>query len=339
MRKLWKGAFAAVLSLALIASAASARSDQDIDETFEKKSLVRVSTVSSDCIVKKGQSDEIRVELTASYRPADCFEPEIRQRESSLMISEDFDCSCKGNAVWTITVPEGTRIRFSSASGDFEMEGLKAKVAAETASGDITIRDADGNLDIESASGDAWISGCSGELSVSTASGDVILDNLSGEIDVNTASGDIEATGITGLISLDAASGDIEIENSRGEFNVGVASGDVDASGVILEEQSCFGTASGSVVVELGESATNDLEISSASGRAVLNYGGNPVKGSFEFIARVDRGRITSPLEFDDEETFYRHDKEYHRKSFTKGNDTPHIAISTSSGKATLKLK
>ncbi len=339
MRKLWKGALAVMLSLALIASVASARGDQDIDETFEKKSLVRVNTVSSDCIVKKGQSEEIRVELTASYRPADCFEPEIKQRENSLMISEDYDCSCNGDAVWTITVPEGTRIRFSSASGDFEMEGLKAKVNAETASGSITIRDADGNLDIESASGDAWISDCSGELSVSTASGDVILNNLSGEVEINTASGDIEAKGITGLISLDAASGDIEIENSRGEFNVGVASGDVDASGVILEEESCFGTASGTVVVELEESAASDLEISSASGKAVLNYGGNPIKGTFEFIARVDRGRITSPVDFDDEETFYRHDREYHRKSFTKGNDTPRIAISTASGRATLKLK
>ena len=88
--------------------------------------------------------------------------------------------------------------------------------------------------------------------------------------------------------------------------------------------------------VVLGASSEYDLVLSTASGSATLDYDGHPINGSFEFLARMRRGRIVAPFEFDDEEEFERWDQAFVRKSFKRGNDGPMIAIETASGRAEL---
>ena len=175
------------------------------------------------------------------------------------------------------------------------------------------------------------------EVDFSTASGDMTITDMKGEFSANTASGDFEIENCHGEFNLSTASGDFEIENCHGEFTVSTASGNVKAYGIVLDEESSFSTASGSVRVKLAESAAYNLDVSSASGNATLNYRGNPIKGQFEFTVRRRGGKIVSPYDFDDEEEFYRGDDKYVRKSFTKDGDSPYITISTATGKATLK--
>jgi hypothetical protein len=79
--------------------------------------------------------------------------------------------------------------------------------------------------------------------------------------------------------------------------------------------------------------------LSTGSGKAVLNYGGNPVEGFFEFVADQKRGKIASPFAFDNETTFTKNGRTYMRKSFSKGGSTPTIDISTGSGTAELKRR
>ncbi len=124
--------------------------------------------------------------------------------------------------------------------------------------------------------------------------------------------------------------------NCTGEFDLSTASGDIDAAGVVLEFASSFTTASGSVEVQLGATAEFDLDVSTASGRATLDYNGNPVKGSFEFVSKDRRGRIKCPFDFEDERRFDRWGDTYVRKTFTRGGDEPRIVIETASGRATL---
>ena len=69
----------------------------------------------------------------------------------------------------------------------------------------------------------------------------------------------------------------------------------------------------------------------------VLDYNKNPVFGSFEFVARADRGKISSPFKFDKEETFFDHGQKYMKKWFKRKKDTPKILIRTASGKVELK--
>ena len=312
--------FLMVALFGLTASAYAGR-DNEVSKTFEGKKRVIIETVSGDCVIKAGSSNQIEVHVVHSYRDTDCYDPIIRETSRAIRISEEYYCNTRGNAEWSITVPSDTKVRFSSASGDLIIERGISDVTAETASGDIDVRDFDGELRIE------------------TASGDVDIEASTGTLDVNTASGEITAIDVSGLIHFDAASGDVEIVGSEGTFQVGTASGDVNASKVTLDGMSEFSTASGEAYVALEKAAEYDLEVSSASGDAIVNYSGNTPIGYFEFTAREDRGEIDAPYDFDEEEEFRHYRQRYMRKAFTRGGEEPHIEISTATGEAVLKLR
>ena len=317
MSSLTKTVGISVLVLLVLSMSAFAGRKEVIDKEFDLKETVRIHTVSGDCIIRQGDVDKIQVHLVYTYRPDGSFEPEFEERGKVLRLSENHYESNRGSSIWTITVPAETRIRFSTASGDFEAEGMTGNLDAETASGDMIIENCAGRFDFETASGNLRAIDCKGEFEFSSASGDVTIENCNG------------------IFELESASGDVEIENCEGEFDAGVASGDVEVEGVIVTAASTFETASGDVDVALGSSSEFDLVLSTASGSATLDYSGHPVKGSFEFVARVRRGRIVAPFEFDIEEEFERWDQDYMRKSFRRG-EGPMIAIETASGRAEL---
>jgi hypothetical protein len=275
--------------------------EREITREFDAKELVKINTVSGDCIVEKGASDKITVRVLYRMDPDDSYEPRFKERGDVLKLSERFYGSSSGSATWEISVPEETEIDFSTASGELTIYDLKGEFSAETASGDVEVED------------------CEGEFEFNTASGDITLINCKGEFDLNTASGSIET------------------DNCQGEFQLGTASGNIDADGVVMDHASDFSAASGSVRVRLADTPNEDLTVSTASGRAILDYGGNPIRGYFEFTARDRRGRIESPYDFDDEESFRRWGERYVRKTFTKGSGTPEVILETASGKIALR--
>lgn len=284
MRFLLKETISAIV-IFLITSSVFARGDDELYKTFEAKDNIRINTTSGDCVIRQVDGDKIVVRVTWDMRPRDVYEPEIRERANSLRLNENIHGSCSGNALWEIEVPNGTKIKFQSASGEFQAENLK------------------------------------------------------GEFDISTASGDIELVNCSGEFELHSASGTVAVEECDGYFDMSSASGLVDASGVKFEHPSEFSSASGRVRVILNESPSEDLSVSTASGRAVLNFNGHPVKGAFEFTSRVRRGRVESPYEFENEEYYERHGQEYVAQTFVKGSDSPRIELGTASGKVSLLEK
>ena len=339
-----RGMVVTVLALALltVSGLADMAVAEDVTKAFDGIEKVELSSVSGDCIVKTHSSDEVIVELFYDVTPEGSFEYEIKKSGKTLVIKEKWGRkgkhrSMSGDVSWTLTVPADTEIEFSTASGDITATGLKGSIEASTASGDIDLRDVSADVDISTASGDANLVNLDGDIEISTASGDIDIEDSEGDIELSTASGDIDATDVSGDIDLGAASGDIKISGSRGTFDIGCASGDVDVKGVVIEGASEFSTASGNVEVSLAETCGYDLEISSASGNAILDYNGNEVKGFFEFTVHKRRGKISCPFDFDEEEEFEEHDQTYVRKSFSRKGDSPKIELSTASGKAVLK--
>jgi len=287
---------------ALMTAGAYAQRVQEWDETFEARERVRINTISGDVEIVKGGADKILVHIRSSYRPADSFEPKMRERRNAVYLEEEMYGSNRGNAVWTITVPEGTIIDFKTASGDMRIADMK------------------------------------GAFSASSASGDFYIEKCSGEFDFNTASGDIELVNCTGYFDASTASGDIDIDDCQGEFDVNTASGDVEGIEVTFTDESRFNTASGSVEIVLAQTVEHDLEISTASGRVILDYNGHPMKGHYEFISKHRNGRVSAPFDFDEEhvERFRRWGDRYVRQTYTKDSDTPYIELSTASGKVSL---
>ncbi len=174
------------------------------------------------------------------------------------------------------------------------------------------------------------------EIQFSSASGGMHVENYKGDISGNTASGDYEITNCEGYFDLNTASGNYYIENCRGEFDINSASGSVDASGITILEESNFNSASGNVKLELGASPEFDLSVGSASGKATLDFKGNPMKGLFEMSSRDREGRIEAPFEFDEIEHYRKYGEKYILKSVIKDVDHPLISIGTSSGRAIL---
>jgi DUF4097 and DUF4098 domain-containing protein YvlB len=331
----------AVMFLELVCGAAFAAGVEEVHKKFEGVKSVSLSTVSGDCVVKTHKSAEVLVDIEYDVEPQGSFRYRMNERGDKLVLEEDWESehgsSMSGEVTWTITLPEGLDIKFSTASGDLSVTGPVGRVKASTASGDIDIVDAKGDMDISTASGDVLLRNAAGAKEISTASGDIRIENSNDDIDASTASGRIEAVGGAGDMNLSTASGEIDITDSKGAFDLSCASGEITAKGITIEGESGFSTASGSVEIVLAATSEYDITLSTASGDITLNYNGKPVKGYFEFEARKKRGRISSPYSFDSEEEFEQHGDTYVRKSFSVGGKSPSIYFSTASGSIVLK--
>lgn len=350
---------------------AFADEEKEINKTFDAKANLYVKAVSSDCVVEKGTENKIIVNIKYTYDD-DCYKVDFTETADGLEIEEDFKGSCRGYANIFIKVPENIFVKFSSASGDFELSGTKkgvdvnvasgdikiSNVAGEVdmnaASGDMNVKDINGNVELSAASGDLDVQNVEGSIDVQTSSGDIVFanisngleasassgdiegENISGEIEIKTASGDIEVENLNGSGEIKAASGNIEVNGGKGTLEIKAASGNVNATKMVFTGSSELSAASGSVSVVLAETLKFDLELSSASDDATLDFNGNEVVGYVEMSAREDKGNIDSDIKFDKEEKEQRNGKTYDVKSFTKGNG-PKVYIKTSSGTAKLR--
>jgi len=311
--------------------------EQVIDRSFAAKESLSMEAVSGDFTVKAANDDSIRVHLEYAYRPIGSFEPTFAEEGDKLVLREHFNSgSSNGHGTWTVTVPAQTRLRFSSASGDLDVEASN-EIEASAASGDISLEGSSGEVRVTTASGDAELEEVSGTITISTASGDIEAKSLSGELTASTASGRIELSSLTGEITATAASGRVRINRATGSLEIVAASADVDVSQLVLTGESSFVSASGDVEVSLAATAEHDLTLTSASGDAVLDCNGNEVRGQYVFTAQVYEGEIDSPFAFDLEEEFTQVRTTYDRKSFTRMRDTPVVKINTASGTARLK--
>lgn len=302
-KQLRQKTFLAVLMLSILFLNVQAGEKQEVNKTFKPKELVKFEIVSGDCVIQKGKSGKIEVNLIYTY-PKDKFEPVFKEEGNTLILKEKFHrtsnwgSSCKGKSKWTVIVPEKTNIDFSAASGDLSLAGLKSSVSARVASGDMVVK------------------------------------NFKGKLKAKAASGDIEVKESGGELAIKAASGDIGLENAGGAFNVKTASGDIEASGIYFTGASDFKSASGDIGVELSKSSRFDLDFATASGDITLDYNGNPVKGYFKFKGM--KGNISSDVPFDNKEKSHQYSP-FVKKYFKKGGDTPEISLKTVSGKLTFK--
>lgn len=315
----------------------------EINETFKDVKEIKIKTVSGDCIIEKGTSSEVSVVVTYTYNDED-FEAELQQRGDRLYLTENFGGGrfgrgrFSGQSTWRITAPAETAIDFSTASGDLNVSDLLSSVEASAASGDVRLRNLNGEISVSTASGEIDVANLDGKIYISTASGDVTITAISGESKLSTASGRIEASDAKGELKLNTASGRIRLNNASGELDVNTASGDITAEGITLEATSSFNAASGDVEITLAKSPAHDLLVSTASGDAVLNFNNQPIKGLIKMTAKMRRGSIRAPFEFDTEDIHYRgDDDEYVTKTAKRGSDTPLIEISTATGQAVLR--
>ena len=108
--------------------------DKDVfTRTFKGKEIVRFTSVSGSCIVKKSASNEIVIERR-NVETGTFTKPRITEDGNELVIK---DSAFGGDAHWTIAVPVKTQVRVSLVSGNLVVEGVEGEVTAKTVSGNV----------------------------------------------------------------------------------------------------------------------------------------------------------------------------------------------------------
>jgi len=280
---------------------------------------IRISTSSGDCKLVKGSGNKTAVDLQHTF--GDSFKPEMTQEGDRLVIKEHFSQNTShGNAKWTIAVPDGVEVKYSTGSGTIDVSNLSL------------------DLDINTGSGDIILSQIKGDVKGTTGSGDIEVTDFNGEINTTTGSGSIDMRRSSGEIKANCGSGNILLADSKASFSVNTGSGKVSGRNISLEGASSFNAGSGDVEVVLAASPGHDISVNSGSGDAKLDFNGNAIAGEVVMKANKRNGEIRAPFEFDKtEEIEQGRDQITVKKTAVKGNANVKISVGTGSGAAIIR--
>lgn len=245
----------------------------------------------------------------------------MNQEGDRLIIREKFRSNFShGNAEWTLTIPDGVEVDFSTGSGNLDASNLTLDLDVKTGSGDISVRQH------------------KGDLRGNTGSGDITLAEANGEIRANCGSGNIDIEKISGELSVNCGSGDISLRDSKAKFSANTGSGTVRGTNLTLTGSSGFNTGSGNAQVVLANAPTYNIAVNSGSGDAILDFNGNTIAGEVVMKANKKNGTIKAPFEFDKtEEIEQGRDQVVIKKTTQRGSSDVNISISTGSGVAQIK--
>jgi hypothetical protein len=290
-------------------------------KTFKGIKSVKMSNSSGNCRIVKSTDGTVTVKLRYTYDDRD-VENTMEQEGDRLVIRETFHANnVHGSSEWTISVPDGISVRYSTGSGSIRAEDLKADLNITTGSGDLVFTKVSGTIGGTTGSGDLELDGFKGELNINIGSGSAMIDNSEGDLDLN------------------CGSGNIRVNQSKAAFKLNTGSGNIAGKSVSLSGASNFNSGSGDASVVLASSPQYDIFVNSGSGDAELNFNGNAIAGEVIMEASKEHGKIVAPFEFDKTEEIGRGNKDdlTVRKTAIKGKGTNKIKVGTGSGDAVLK--
>lgn len=228
-----------VVIAALVATAAPARQlvaqrdVQRIDTTFAfgKNGWVDVGVVSGTIVVTGWTRSEARV---VGRLDRGSFDASFSGSRIDLSTRGERSMRGRNNvgeARVEISVPIGTRVMASSASGDVRVRGTAAEVQANTVSGHLEIVDATDRIEARTVSGDLRLEKIHGSARVGTTSGDMELDDVIGDLEIHSVSSTMRLRRIeTSNLRIGTTSGDVTYEGTidpKGRYDISTHSGDV----------------------------------------------------------------------------------------------------------------
>jgi Putative adhesin len=290
-------------------------------KSFKGIKSIRMTTSSGDCKIQRSADTGVTVALRTTDDYDKNVEVTMEQEGDQLVIKETYHHrNTHGSANWTLTIPEGLKIKF------------------HTGSGNITITDLKMDLDAVTGSGDLEFSKVSGQIEATTGSGDLTLQDSNGEIEVTIGSGSAVVQNTQGNIKLTCGSGNIRVADSNAAFAMTTGSGDVVSKNITLNGSSSFTSGSGDTNVILAATPKYNISLASGSGNAELDFNGHEIVGEVVMQANKRNGNITAPFDFEKvEEIENGHDQITVKKTAVKGGGSNRVRVSTGSGDAVLK--
>lgn len=214
--------------------------DFDKYEVIEESvSKLSVNVESANLLIKPSNDDKSVVDMDMTYRGG-TPDYTIRVKDEKLKVTMTCPFTCDGDIV--IRVPETVLANLSLNSGNIEIRDMDGDVNAAVDSGNIEVDNLSGDLDLQADSGN--ISGAVSSMVcyADTDSGNVSLkfEEIPEQVDVATDSGNVRIKVPEGEydISTRIDSGSKDFDNvdddsaSENKINVDVDSGNVDIIGI-----------------------------------------------------------------------------------------------------------
>jgi hypothetical protein len=205
--------------------------DKDSDDTHkvdDKITTVQLAAGHSDITIKISDDDTTTVQEQRKYW---FFKHGDAYSVKDGVLKLDGDCGWQCSADFEVTVPRGTKVTGENGSGDLELSGV-AGVDVKSRSGEVALREINGDVNLDLTSGDVSVSDLTGKLDVKANSGDIEAAGLKGgPVNVETSSGDMELQlAEANDVRVKGTSGDIEITAPGGDYKVSTESrtGDVE---------------------------------------------------------------------------------------------------------------
>lgn len=162
----------------------------------------------------------------------------------------------RGNAIYDVSVPRGTRLRLQAASGNITASGSQGEISATTVSGAIDVSGGRRQVALESVSGSLKASQVAGDLRAQNVSGGIRAENISGRLEAWTVNGAIRLIGVR--------ANDIRTETVGGDI---VYTGRVATGGTYD-----FETHSGTIRLTIPRSPGAQLRLETVSGAVETDF-------------------------------------------------------------------
>jgi DUF4097 and DUF4098 domain-containing protein YvlB len=167
-------------------------------------------------------------------------------------------------------------VAIRSVSGDIEIEGDEKlnEIVLECCGGIQKNEELEKELIFNTLSSDLVVrTPVKVSVKAATVSGDVEIKNINGEIKCESVSGDCQAKNISGKINAKSVSGDLRIKEISGDVNMKTASGDVDLELVEFDTVK-IESKSGDITIELPDKTDAILELESEEGEIEISIKG-----------------------------------------------------------------
>ncbi|HET7584771.1 MAG TPA: DUF4097 family beta strand repeat-containing protein [Gemmatimonadaceae bacterium] len=185
----------------------------DTTVTVQRGGRVSLGIVSGRIIVTAGSGSSVRIHATLE----DGGRFRFRATDSGAELGVEADDHELGDAHVEVSVPAGVLIAANTVSGDISVRDTRGVVEAHTVSGDVAVTGAAERVSAESVSGDVEVRGVTASVRAQSVSGNVQAENVSGDVQGETVSGDIILHDVRSRSArASTTSGDVEYDGTIG---------------------------------------------------------------------------------------------------------------------------
>ena len=132
----------------------------------------------------------------------------------------------------TVEVPMKMNLDIRDGSGDIEVKDINGELNIDDGSGSLDINNVDGKTRIHDGSGELNISNIIGKIDIRDGSGSIDVADIKGDIIISDGSGDIEVGGVKGELEIEDGSGSLRTTDIDGNVRIHDGSGSIYVDGV-----------------------------------------------------------------------------------------------------------